>query len=221
MAGKPSAIRQAIKDKMLATPHLPDAAFVSEFNCSRRLVAYVRAELVKAGKIPGGRRASLPTELAEALLVTEPDPQDGSPRPTTPRSPAPPALPSSPSELIALAEDFTDEDDETTRKELLKKVRAIALDPGMHPDTVLSAAQAYIKLKDAVRAKSLGPGKPMTREAAVKRLTNLLVAVGPNIALTAFEHAFKGILSNGTQLSGATEPVHSENPAPEVAGPSS
>jgi hypothetical protein len=128
-----------------------------------------------------------------------------------------PALPSSPSDLIALADSVTEEDDEATRKELLKKVRAIALDPTMHPDTVLSAAQAYIKLKDAVKAKSLGPGKPMNRETAIKRLTSLLTAVGPNIALAAFEHAFKGILNNALQPSGSTEPLHAEDAAPEAS----
>lgn len=220
MAGKPSTVRNAVRDKMLKSPHLPDAAFMSEFNCSRRLVAYVRSELVKANKIPGGRRSSLPAELAEALMLPEPDSSESAPRSTTPLPSAAPAhLPTSPSDLINLANDFTDEDDEDTRKQLLRKVRAIALDPGMHPDTVLSAAQAYIKLKDAVRARSLGPGKPLNREAAVTRLTSLLVAVGATVALTAFERAFKGILTNATQSSGATEPIHSPNNPSASSGP--
>lgn len=211
MSRKPSIVRKLVTDKMMASPHLPDAAFMAEFGCSRRLVSYVRSELVKSGKIPGGRRASLPMELAEALMVTDP----ALAAPTSP----PPTLPSSPSDILALAENLTEEDDEATRKELLRKVRAIALDPAMHPDTVLSAAQAYIKLKDAVKAKSLGPGKPMNRESAVTRLTALLTAVGPNIALTAFEHAFKGLLNNAIQPSGAEEPLHSKNTTPEASGP--
>jgi len=216
MSGKPSAARLAIKEKMIAMPHLPNEAFMSEFGVSRRLVSYIRSELVKSNKIPGGRRSSLPAELAEALMDIDSPPEvAGSSDARSPLT-TPPALPTTSSELISIANDFTDEDDEDTRKKLLKKVREIALDPSMHPDTVLSAAQAYIKLKDAVRARSLGPGKPMNREGAIARLTSLLTAVGPNIALAAFEAAFKGLITHATKSSGTTEPIHSSDVASET-----
>lgn len=218
MSGKPSKIRTAIREKMLAQPHLPNTAFSTEFQCSTRLVAYIRSELVKSGAIPGGRRTALPAELAEALILHEGELDDAPspPRSTTTTASSDAATPSTPSEIIALANDFTDEDDEATRKQLLRKVRAIALDPEMHPDTVLSAAQAYIKLKDAVKAKSLGPGKPLNREEATKRLTSLLTACGPSVALAAFEAAFKGLISNAAHSSGVSDPIHSPNDSSEA-----
>jgi hypothetical protein len=87
--------------------------------------------------------------------------------------------------------DFGLDSEEDTRKKLLKQVQLLALDPGVHPDTRLSATQVWVKLKDIARAKDLGPGLPRSREEIIDRLIRIMQAVGANLSITALEAAFK------------------------------
>jgi hypothetical protein len=81
-------------------------------------------------------------------------------------------------------------DDDETRKKLLHEVKRIAFSPETNPDTRLSATQVWLKLKDMAKSRDLGPGKPLTRAAAVARLVSLLRMVGPELALAAMYDAF-------------------------------
>lgn len=105
--------------------------------------------------------------------------------------------------------DLLDLDDETVRKTILKRVIRIALDPNSHPDSALSAATIWGKLKDMARLADLGPGKPLTRADAVERLSELMRAVGSEIAMQAMYTAFD-----------VKEPSHEGEVPAESAAPS-
>lgn len=83
-----------------------------------------------------------------------------------------------------------DLDDEETRKRLLREVKRLAFSPATNPDTRLSATQVWLKLKDMAKSRDLGPGKPLTRAAAIERLVSLLRTVGPDISIAAMYKAF-------------------------------
>lgn len=106
--------------------------------------------------------------------------------------------------------DLLDLDDETVRKRLLKRVIGIALSPNSHPDSALSAATIWGKLKDMARIADLGPGKPLTRGDAVARLSELMRAVGSDISMQAMYVAFD-----------VKEPSHEGEVPAEPTAPSS
>ena len=214
--------RDEIKARIMADPSVKNKDLALEYNCSLRTIANLRTEMVEAGTLLGGRRVALPTKIADVLKLDEGEPHSVSPTSSSERSTAAPLL--TPADLMALSAESEDTDDENTRKLLLAKVRAIALDPDTHNDTAISAAQAFIKLKDAVKAKALGPGKPLSREGAVARLTNLLTAVGAAIAVAAFERAYGGLIATQADnggLSSAPDTTNTEQqaaPAPIPSG---
>jgi hypothetical protein len=220
MAPKSDARRDA-EAEMIRRPDRPDRYFRETFKLSQPTVSNIRRELRERNIIPPSRRGGNPLSgRVETLLTVDPSAASVDERPVSPQEPASPLPSITPTELLAIgATEFTDENDEETRKKLLARCRAIALDPGMHPDTVLSASQVYIKLKDAVRAKSLGPGRPLTHEDAVARLARLMSACGPNIVHEAITSAFGG--TNAAKSGGSTEPVHGPDPAPAASGPTS
>jgi hypothetical protein len=115
-----------------------------------------------------------------------------------------------------------DLDDEETRKKLLREVKRIAFDVEAHPDTRLSATQVWLKLKDMAKTRELGPGVPLTREAAVTRLKDLISAVGLELAVEALLLAF-GIARLVTALYKLTQletpPDERQVPADEVSAP--
>jgi hypothetical protein len=145
---------------------------------SERTIAQARSELAAAGLLPAGRNRK-PSILAGVGVPPIP------PEPV----PAPPSEGTgdrllTDDQVIAMADPSTgllDEldglDDEETRKRLLREVKRLAFSPDTHPDTKLSATQVWLKLKDMAKAKDLGPGKPLTRAAALARLTDLHTAV--------------------------------------------
>ena len=149
---------------------------------SERTAAQAHSELVAEGHLKKSRK-SAPTSI-----IVDPEPADplklavGGDLLLTDKT------------LQTLAEgemgDLLDLDDEVVRKKLLRRVITIALDPNSHPDSALSAAGIWGKLKDMARLADIGPGKPMTRAEAVQRLTELMRAVGSEIALQAMYKAF-------------------------------
>lgn len=159
----------------------PDASIadcVKETGVSMRTASQAHSDLARTGKVPMGRNnAASPTAKRTATTGLIDD-----------TTMAKLALTSGNDDLLDI--DINNLDDESIRKKLLKGIIAIAFRPGIHPDTQLAATQVWAKLKDMARAKELGPGKPKTREDAVARLTELLIAVGPEIAIAAMTAAF-------------------------------
>lgn len=113
--------------------------------------------------------------------------------------------------------DLLDLDDETVRKRLLKRVIGIALSPNSHPDSALSAATIWGKLKDMARIADLGPGKPMTRADAVERLSELMRAVGSDISMQAMYKAFD-VKEPGNEGNVPAEPGEAPQGSAPVAG---
>lgn len=161
---------------------------------SERTIAQARSELAQKGLLPSGRKASPPTTLPADVSQI---PLGGDVLLTD-------------KTLGALATsdmtDILDLDDEEIRKRLLRGVIKIALAPGVHPDTQLSATTVWSKLKDMARVAELGPGKPVTKAQAVERLSELLTAVGSEIAMEAMYKAFN-----------LKEPSDGEAPAVEAS----
>lgn len=182
----------------------PDASIsqcARDCDVSERTAAQAHSELAADGHIRKSRKtaptsvfvapeenATIPTVVGGDLLLTD----------TT---------------MKKLAEgemkDLLDLDDETVRKTILKRVIGIALDPNSHPDSALSAATIWGKLKDMARLADLGPGKPLTRADAVERLSELMRAVGSEIAMQAMYAAFD-----------VKEPSHEGEVSAESAAPS-
>jgi transposase-like protein len=208
----------------------PDAS-ISEVakatNVALRTVARAREQLVKEGLLAPGRNATPLTPAdaitmavdakAEADAFTEPKP-----RPAASRG-------SKPGETIdgeafrqmnEMLDELADEDDETTRKRMLRQVKKFAFDPNLHPDTRMSASQLWAKLLDMQRSKDLGPGKPLTFDAAVLRATEFLQACGAKVAVPAFYKAFDiGEPPDGNQSAQAMEQGVIPSTPTGLAGP--
>lgn len=190
---------KSIKCRAYYTEH-PDASIADvakAVGTSQRTAAQVRSNMVKEGLLSPGRNAE----------PIEPEPDNFLPPPPPVKRKKPINVPNSLVDDVAMAKlaaaggkdaddldflsiDFDSLDDEVLRKRLLKGIIKIAFTPGIHPDTQLSATQVWVKLKDMARAKELGPGRPKTKADAIARLVDMLVAVGPQIAIEAMTIAF-------------------------------
>jgi transposase-like protein len=82
------------------------------------------------------------------------------------------------------------ENDDKIRRKLMSQVLKFANDPLLSSESRLNATQVWVKLKDIVRQKDLGPGPPKTKDEALERLAKLMKGVGPKISILALEVAF-------------------------------
>ena len=164
----------------------PDASIsdVSKaIGTSTRTAAQARTELVAEGKLTPGRNSTWQKVDTSAQVPTvrhtpEPNPNDK-------------LLDDKALRILAdMPLIDGDDDDEETRKKLLREVRKLAFSPDTHPDTRLSATGVWLKLKDMAKSRTDGPGKPLTRAAATSRLVNLFKMVGPDISIAAMYEAF-------------------------------
>jgi hypothetical protein len=94
-------------------------------------------------------------------------------------------------DMIALT-DGPEMDDGEVRRRLLKQCLSFAFNPELHPDTCMSASQMWAKLKEQTKARDLGPGNPLTLEAAVERHRDIDAACGPEITALGCAAAFTG-----------------------------
>lgn len=223
---------ERVKEFLLQHPRARDLDVIEQFDASvsRRLIAYARADLVERGllppprkKVPGsGRKRKEPVldstghadagtaEAKEAGLAPS-APTDYSNQLLTPDTVA----------ALASVEDVSDiESDIEAQRRMLREAKRMAFDSKLHPDTRMSAMQLWVKLKDALKSRELGPGKPLNYEAARARGRDLFQAMGMtlvlHVAIDLWGQAFvqKLIeLFGGEDASGATN-----DETPSVAG---
>lgn len=183
-----------------------------------RTVARAREALVREGLLPQGRNAETGAELAAITHAVRRKPirpertgandpsqraSEGANDPIVPAAPddkrtASAASPSAPSTVDGEAlrtmnqmlDDLADEDDDVTRKRMLKQFKRFAFDPLLHPETRMQASQGWTKLHEMARQKDLGPGKPLTYEAARARGIDFFKALGLKLATDCFLSAF-------------------------------
>jgi len=140
---------------------------------STRTAQTVKTKLMKAGIIPGSSR----------VRATENPISDAS---GAVLSPEVAGVLASPDEL-----DSEIIDDEATQKRMLKEVQNLAFNDNISPDIRMNAMKVWVTIKDYVRAKTLGPGNPLTEEDAITRIIRIMQAAGPKITIQALERAFK------------------------------
>lgn len=151
---------------------------------STTAIAVMRAQLIKEGLLMPSRKSNEPPKV--------------NPNPPEPASLPDAAVPPSMLDhqaMTALADmidlDNADLDDEEIHKRLIRQCVRFAFDPKLHPDTRMSASQMWQKLKDKAKAGTLGPGTPLTFEAGVIRLSDILIACGPKMTVAAVNVAFE------------------------------
>lgn len=158
------------------------------------LIGLARAALIKDGKLAPSRKGETGVLLPEPGTGTE----QASAAPVAPVSPVrTPAGMLDHQAMQAMADmidQFADEngeiDDAKVHKKLLRQCLTFAFNPGLHPDTRMSASQMWSKLRDQAKSHALGPGKPLTYEDGVLRLADMMKAAGSKMTLDAINRAF-------------------------------
>jgi hypothetical protein len=134
---------------------------------SEATIALIRRELVERGLLPADRKARVVNGVSPTTpAVPLPSPQ-----------PPPGMLDHTAMQALADIASLEDLNDDEVQKRMLKQCIRFAFDPQLHADTRMSASVQWGKLRDAVKAKDLGPGPPMTREAAKARYKDLTIAL--------------------------------------------
>ena len=226
--------REAARAEYLRHPDASIAEVSKATGVAIRTVARAREQLVKEGLLAPGRNATATGADAAALAlaaqsVSKVPGDDISEVPGDAVSAPPGQAPAADTlrgsragqaidgealrQMNELLDALADEDDETTRKRMLRQVKKFAFDPNLHPDTRMSASQLWAKLLDMARAKDLGPGTPLTLATAIARATDFCRAAGAKVMVPAFYAAFDLGDPNAPQ---AVEP---SQPAPTPAQP--
>lgn len=193
-----SSLRQAklerAKQYVLDHPDESKAYQAVGAGVSVALIAIARAELIRDGVVSPSRKPnfkSLPTPI----------PRDLAPNPTgladaftgavsKPAGMLDHTAMTAMADMLDAIEDGTMDETEVHRR-LLRQCIRFAFDPGLHPDTRMSASQMWAKLRDMAKAHNLGPGVPLTRDAARARMADLMTALGPEDTLAAVHAAFE------------------------------
>jgi len=202
--------REAARAEYLHHPDASIAEVAKATGVAVRTVARARETLVKEGLLAPGRNATTSAADAAALALTartmgtappkalqelQEGPQDDPGSTIRPKQgPTAPRQGTIDGEALRkmseMLDQLADEDDDITRKRMLRQVKRFAFDPNLHPDTRMSASQLWAKLLDMQRAKDLGPGVPLTIVNAVERVTDFDKACGVKIAVSALFRAF-------------------------------
>ena len=182
--GRPATERNAIKQYFLDHPEAKDSEVCIALNASKTTVARARWDLIDEGLLPAASRRRRPGPQKETAAAP-------------PKAPKPPARDPnemlSGEELAELAADLDgmdNLDDEAVRSKMLKSLRRLAFSTSVNNDTKLTAMNLWFKLKDLASIKALGPGNPLTFEAALGRLTELATACGMDLVLRAAVASF-------------------------------
>ena len=193
--------REAARNFLLRNPDASIKEVAKATNMGVRTVARARKQLADENIVAPGRRgrpaksADTYSYVPEEVVPEVPSSPSDEPAPTEVKVAAPVAIKSSSlldaraltdlSNMLDRIED--NEDDAESQKLMLRQVKRMAFDLKLHPDTRMSAMQLWTKLRDMVKSKELGPGKPLTREDALDRLVLLIQAVGPALVLEAMD----------------------------------
>jgi hypothetical protein len=169
---------QRAKDYILAHKDQSKREQAIGAEVSEAMIAIARRDLVAAGLLEVGRSTAIATEAA----VKKADAKK-----------AAPLLDHTAMAQIAEMEALTgdDVDDEVVQKKMLKQCIRFAFDPNLHPDTRMSASTLWGKLKSQQREKQLGPQVPITFDAGVARLADMLRACGSKMVLAAFNLVYE------------------------------
>lgn len=208
---------ESVKEFILQHPSAKDFEVLEAKKCSRRTIAYARAELVAAGLIPAPRRAHVkkaPSPVpAESPTPTDPSPPAGgadySNQIVTPETLGMLAAPETP------IDDF--ESDPETQKRMLREAKRMAFDIKLHADTRMSAMQLWVKLKDLASARDRGPGVPLTKSSALARLMELHKACGIELVIESIETLW----GNKKEAPNASASVEASTPVGTPSAPGS
>jgi hypothetical protein len=179
---------QRAMEYILAHPDESKAEQSIGAEVGERTIAMARAQLVKDGRLTPSRKKQV-SETRPYSKSSE-DLADFRPPPATE---APSMLDHAAMLAIAEVADAAEEDldDDEVSRRLLRQCVRFAFDPKLHPDTRMSASQMWTKLRDQAKARNLGPGAPKTYEDAVRRYTDLTVAVDIDVAVAGVVAAFR------------------------------
>jgi len=171
---------------VLAHPHETKRKQAKAIGVSETLIARVRSALVTEGLLA-------PSRKTQGGLPTSPRAPSGR---STDEGDAPAAYPGMRDHQAMLAlGDIVDassvpDDDAEVHRKLLRQCLSFAFNTELHPDTRMSASQMWAKLRDLGKSSQLGPGAPLTFDAGVERLRDVLVACGPKMTMAAVNLAF-------------------------------
>lgn len=225
--------RDAARAEYLRHPDASIAEVAKAANVAVRTAARARDSLVKEGLLAPGRNASASGADAAALAVAASAAASREGNADEDRVATEDEQPSQPRgakaahtidgealrQMNDLLDQLADEDDETTRKRMLRQVKKFAFDPNLHPDTRMSASQLWAKLLDMQRAKDLGPGIPQTLALAIERATDFCRAAGLKVMVPAFYAAFDLGDPNGKADAKTVEPGDAAPAPAQPAGP--
>jgi len=175
---------------LLAHPEEKDIDVMKALQCNATTVSRARRDLVSKGLIsPLTVRKYVKRTPPPLKLPTYQEENEVVGAPSEGVLVKPSSL-STPDITKILDIDIDNIPDEETRKKMLREVRTLAFGVNTNSDTKLSAIQLWVKIKDSTQAKELGPGPPMTKEAAVTRLSDLMTACGLEIVTLAYMKSF-------------------------------
>jgi hypothetical protein len=193
---------------ILQHPSAKDFEVIEALKCSRRTVAYARADLVEKGLLPAPRKrperkpAPAPP-LITPDMVQPPKPEEAAE--TKADYSGQLVTPSNVEMLVATVDD-DDETDAETQKRMMREAKRMAFDTRLHPDTRGSMMTLWMKLRDAAKARDLGPGVPLTRDSCKDRLKDILRAVGIVIVIECIEELW-GNKKEATNASAVETPT--------------
>lgn len=176
----------------IAHPDASQKDVMNALKISYNTASSARRSLVAKGILNGHRRGSaIPPK-------SDDPPPPPPPKSTEPSAPVPVVKPGETLDDTAMREIATvdmalddDETDEDAQKRMLAMVKSIVFNPKLHPDTRLTATQVWQKIKERALRRDLGPGKPMTYEAARDRLSDQMTACGLVLTIDALFKTYR------------------------------
>jgi hypothetical protein len=222
--GRPK--RQRVIDYLLEHPTATNKDVMAATEVSIGTVTNARRDLVKEGRIPpswGDHKSPEAKDSNTRILdaessrrLTKAAPPEGSPFDTLSTSDLQKKVEevASKKDLRSPIDDADDADDEEIDYGKLKKIlwRIARRDPDNRIRT--SAIWTLTRIQQDLSDRPLGPGKPLTEEAAIERFILLFTAVGP----TTVVKALNTYLAKAGYGKPTNEPTASAGGNAEIAG---